>query len=194
MLFVFNEGIECANETISLKEKKNIYEIDLTQGNMYLRQSITINITSGDMCVFLLTDNEYENSPETVEYSVTVGNFKATCYKKFIVGYDGIYNEYGDGEPLLTKDFSGEVTYTAEYILPCEPRCDEIYRIRLLNFAVSASVAIGNLKIPFATTPMYCDISGDNLSAHGSLSVTVANTAANEIVFKKRCDREPPGS
>ena len=184
LLFVFNEGIECANETISLKEKKNIYEIDLTQGNMYLRQNITINITSGDMCVFLLTDNEYENSPETVEYSVTVDNFKATCYKKFIVGYDGIYNEYGDGEPLLTKDFSGEVTYIAEYALPNKPLGDEIYRIRLEDFAVSANVTIGNLKIPFATTPMHYNISGDNLSTCGSFTVTVANTAANEIVFK----------
>ena len=182
LLFIFNEGIEQADEMFELSGTKKIYEIDLTNGNIYHRKAVNINITAGDICVFLLTDNEYATSPEIPEYSVTVGALTPVSYKRFLIDYDGIYNEYGEGEPLLTKDFSGEVTYTANYKLPSEPKSCETYRIRLSDFSVSASVSIGDTKLSFATTPMYADISGDKLESNGIFNVTVANTAANEII------------
>ena len=90
-----------------------------------------------------------------------------------------------DADSVPEQDFSGEITYIADYTLPCEPQADERYRIVLENTAVSASAYLNGKKVAdFGLTPMTALISGADLTQNGRLELVIANTAADEIVAK----------
>ena len=182
--FIFNQGEETVKEKLRLTGGKNIYKIDVTSGDMYLDHEPEATIECGDIAVYYATDKEYESAPQRVAFTTKATDFKAVSYKRFLVGYNGIYNEYGDGMPNLTEDFSGEITYIGKYCLQRDPLEDIRYRITLKNFGVSAVVKLGDAEHPLGTTPMSFTVSGAELEKSGEIVITVANTAANEILAK----------
>ncbi len=131
-----------------------------------------------------MTDEDYECSPETVESTYEVNGFRPTAHKRFIIEYEGAKNEYGDGNITIDESFSGEVTYCAEYELDDTPKADETYQIRLEGFSSTVLVKIGEFKIPLGMTPMTAKLDGRSLKKSGVISVTVANTALNELYAK----------
>jgi hypothetical protein len=87
--------------------------------------------------------------------------------------------------PTLDEDFSGEVSLVGKYELPEEPRPGERYRIALCDFSVSACVTVGGEEFTLGMSPMAVTIDGRLLKRRGEITVTVANTAANEIIAKR---------
>ncbi len=182
--FIFNEGEPTVSEKLDIAGGHGVYRIDLASGDMFKDAECELTLTCGDMAVYYVTDSEYAVCPEDVAFAVEAGELEAVCYKQFLVTYDGLANKYGEGMPILDRDFSGEITYKASYTLPEAPKAGESYRITLDGFGVTAVVKLGDKSYPLGMTPMAVTVDGSELSACGELTVTVANTAANEILAK----------
>ena len=183
--FIFNEGEPTVSEKLDISEGKKVYRIDLTDGSMYHDSECDLTLACGDIAVYLVTDEEYKTQPCSIEYTVEAGELRPVSYKRFLINYDKIYNEYGEGMPELDDSFSGEISYECDYELNADPGADESYRITLDEFGVTAVVSVGGVDHPLGMTPMTFTVSGDVLKKCGTMTVTVANTAANEIVAKQ---------
>ena len=179
--FIFNEGEAVVNEAFELSGGKNIYKIDLTNGRLANYGGESCDLLCGEIAVFLATDSEYATVVDEVEYSVTAGELTPVGHKRFIVGYDYLYNEYGDGNVTVDGGFSGDITYKASYTLPKAPECGERYRLRLEGFSLTAAVELGGERISFGLSPMERIIDGRLLERSGELAVTVSNSSLNEI-------------
>lgn len=182
--FIFNQGEKTVKEKLSLTSGNYIYRIDVTSGDMYLDPEQEATIECGDIAVYFATDTEYNSSPDKVAFTTKAYGFNPVSYKRFLVGFNGIYNEYGEGMPDVTEDFSGEITYIGKYSLQKQPSSHTRYRIALEGFGVSAVVKIKGVEHSLGTTPMSFTVSGSELEKDGEITVTVANTAANEILAK----------
>ena len=183
--FVFNEGIECASEAFDVSENYTyVYRIDCRMGEIYSYHGEAVDIPCGEILVLLATDERLDSVSDAVEYSVNACEFSPIAHKRFVIEYDGIKNEWGDGSIIPGESFSGEITYKGRYTLPEEPKSDERYRVRLDGFSASACVKLGECEIPLGLSPMYSTLSGKHLTRDGVIEVTVANTALNEIYAK----------
>lgn len=183
--FIFNEGIEPADEMLNIANGHRVYRIDATNGNIYDARECRIKLTSGDIAVFLVTDEEYPVAQDTPTEQLEITGFNAISYKQFVYEYEGISNVYGKGAPDFSKVFSGEVTYEAEYVLPCDPNPNDVWQIRLDGFGVWATVQIGDTVKTLGLTPMRAELDAASLSGKGKILLTVANTAADELVAKR---------
>ena len=65
------------------------------------------------------------------------------------------------------------------------PSATDRYRIRLDGFSASVCVKLGEREIPLGMSPIYAIVDGGALAEAGDITVTVANTALNEIAAKK---------
>ena len=182
--FIFNEGEPTVNEVLNISGGKKTYRIDLANGDMYLDNDCNMTLTCGDMAVYYVTDEEYTALPATAEFTVNVSELNPVSYNRFIITYDGFENEHGVGMPTVDRDFSGEITLEGSYTLPEEPKADDVYRVTLEGFGVTARVTLGGEEHALGMSPMAVTVSGAELSKCGKLSVVVANTAANEILAK----------
>ena len=183
--FIFNEGIDTAREELSIGGGSRIYKIDPQSGNMYLKDTCEVELSSGDIAVFLVCEDEYGISAEKATFCTEIKGFEPISYKQFVYEYEGLKNVYGNGSPDFEKPFSGEVIYEAEYKLPCTPEPGDVWRIRLDGFSVWTSVKLGDTEKTMGISPMTAEFRGDTLSACGKIRLTVANTAADELVAKR---------
>ena len=182
--FIFNEGEATVAERLDIAEGRNLYRIDPCDGRIYDAGECELTLECGDIAVYLSTSESYEVSPHKVDYTVEAGELSCVSYKRFLINYDKIYNEYGEGAPEAGEDFSGEITFKAGYELPTAPVAGESYRITLDGFGVTAVVRLGEKEYPLGMSPMSFVADGGELRRQGELTVTVANTAANEIIAK----------
>lgn len=177
---------------MDIADGKRIYRIDPTSGKLHSADVCEVELTSGDIAIFLVTDEVYEYAPDKASLSFEISDFKPISYKQFIYEFEGLRNVFGEGEPNFEKPFSGEVTYEAEYSLPVTPAEDELWRIRLDDFGVWASVKVGDTEKTMGLTPMTCEISAKDLPSHGRITLTVTNTAADELCAKRDVIYEHP--
>ena len=182
LLFIFNEGYDTVTEAFS--DVSNAYRLDASSGEIYRYRGEPLTLPCGEIAVLYITDDEISTVSCTVESSTEITGFVPVSHKRFCIGYHGIYNELGEGLPRLDLPFSGEITYAAEYELPSEPRVGERYRIVLDGFSVSAEVRIGRAQIALGITPMVGIVDGGQLDRVGKIEITVANTAADEVIAK----------
>ena len=190
LYFIFNESDKAIKEKIKIPGE-HLYSIDATSGELY-PASLDTEILSGDIHIYLSTDEEYSQAPSRVDYEVYATLGEPTHTRQFKIGYNKIYSVEYDGAPTLSDGFSGEVSYEAEYTLPKEPSADERYRITLIDFAVTASVTLSDECHTLGMSPMSFTVSGDRLEKRGSFTVTVCNTAADEIIAKDDVIRSHP--
>jgi hypothetical protein len=179
--FIFNEGEGSVTESFKIADGKAVYKFDLENGEMLRDDTATATILTGEIAVFLVTNEEYPTVSDKREHVCEMKDFEPISYKKFIIGYDNLYNEYGAGAPEIDEHFSGEITYKASYELPKNPCADDKYVIRLEGFSLTASIEIGGEKFTFGLSPMERMIDGAPLDGRGELTVTVANTSVGEI-------------
>jgi hypothetical protein len=182
--FVFNEGEPTVTEKLDISGGKKTYRIDLANGDMYLDPDCDMTLTCGDMAVYFVTDECYATLPSSSELCATVSELTPISYNRFVITYDGLTNEYGKGMPTVDRDFSGEITLKGSYALPEAPKADDIYRITLDGFGVTARVTLEGDEHPLGMSPMAVTVSGAELKASGEITVVVANTAANEVLAK----------
>ena len=181
LLFVFNEGEAHAKEELDVKAK-NIYRLDLYNGEMYKVKNAVVDIPCGDIAVFYLTDDEYSTVTDEVESSFDINGFEISRIKQFKMVREGVTSVEADVNMPIDDKFSGEITYVTDYALSTAPDADARYRISLKDTSVTASVAVNGKTIAvFGTSPMSVIVSGKDIPACGKMEVIVANTAANEI-------------
>ena len=184
--FVFNESSEAVSEKLDISDKKEMYRIDLSSGEMYSASSAILTLLPGDIAVYLITDKLYNTASEKAEGVTEIDGFKIIGYDRFLVEHYGICKKHYDGEPKITEDFSGTVYYEAEYSLPEEPKPTERYRVCLDGFSVSAAVALdGEYACDLGMSPMKAIIPKGMLKKSGKIKIALSNTAANEIVAKR---------
>jgi len=186
--FIFNEGIDTATEELDIADGRRLYRIDVASGKITEESVCSPTLLCGDIAVYLVTDDriEADATHSEVRAAREVTGFKAISYKRFTVDHFGIHSSERQGAPGLDESFSGEVTYYAPYELPDEPKAGEVYRLRLEDTSVSASVRIdGKVVCDLGLLPMVTELDGSQLLRRGEIEITVANTAANELVAKE---------
>ncbi len=182
--FIFNEGHERVKETLDVKGCGRLYRLDARDGKVYSEDICEVDLVCGDMAVFMISDADIEAENSEVIYSVATEHEDIVSYRKFVVSYEGISDVTAYGKPDVDESFSGEVTLNYKYELPQEPNSTDVFRIRLLGFSVSAWVNVEGRVFDTGMTPMYVTLPGELMKKSGSLQITVANTAANEILAK----------
>lgn len=182
--FVFNEGEEVVYETLDIADGKKVYLIDPATGRVE-RSNADKALLTGDIAVYLVTDEDVPCDAENPTAQAEIGEFKIKGYDRFIVEYEGIKCAHFDGEPTVDRDFSGTVYYEADYALADAPKDGDTYRITLSDTSVTARVSIdGEYACDLGLTPMVGYVSGAAFKKSGKIEVAVSNTAANEILAK----------
>jgi len=186
LYFIYNEGQNEELYRIEASMDTPLYKLDIASGEIFKVTNYDITFKCGDMAVFYSTDNELKVSSQEVEYSTEIKDFKIINTNRFVITPDGISMEQVSDSNVKDKEFSGEVTYKANYQLPNIPQADERYKITLENTSASARIAINGKQVAtVGITPMEAIIKGSDLKQDGIIEITVANTSGNEIVAKK---------
>ncbi len=184
--FIFNEGEDIAEETLDIPAK-NLYRLKLQSGEICNAKAADISLVCGEIAVFFSSNEAFPCDPQETEYSLEITEFKPIKARQFLLGSSGIDMKEIDLTAVPKHEFSGEITYMAEYTLPNEPQPQERYRLILDGTSVSASAFLNGKKVAdFGMSPMIAVISGSELTQKGNLELSVANTAADEILAK--CD------
>lgn len=184
--FIFNEGIEPASEKLTLSGGKHIYRIDIMTGDMYESYAELIDLPSGEIAVYLVTDETYMSDKRQIVCSSEIKGFAESGYDRFNVTYFGINKSSCKDKAPIGDDFSGTVYYEADYELCSEPKDEDTYRIRFEDTATSATILLdGEYAANVGMRPMYANIPAKLLKKHGKITVALSNTAANEVVARR---------
>ena len=182
--FVFNEGEETVKEALDIADGKKVYEIDPASGRIY-KSNADKELLTGDIAVYLVTDEDIATDSDEACATAKIGEFKTLSYDRFVIDYNGFKTEHADGAPTLDEDFSGTVNYTTDYEFETAPKADETYRITLTDTATTARIFTdGKYVCDLGMTPTVAYVSGEALAKSGEITVSVSNTAANEILAK----------
>jgi hypothetical protein len=184
--FIFNEGIEPASEKLTLSGGKHIYRIDIMTGDMYESCAELIDLPSGEIAVYLVTDETYMSDKRQNVCSSEIKGFAESGYDRFNVTYFGINKSSCKDKAPIGDDFSGTVYYEADYELCSEPKDEDTYRIRFEDTATSATILLdGEYAANVGMRPMYANIPAKLLKMHGKITIALSNTAANEVVARR---------
>ena len=185
LYFAFNHTDTRQRGVLSIPNDAPLYRLNVADGEIYSLSEAKFDLPCGDMAVFYASQKLLRTVADEIEYSVTLSDFKAVDVKRFVVTKQGIAMVPSDLEAAQSNAFSGEVTYRAEYRLPGDPARGERYRILLKNTSVSAVIRVDGRKIAtVGLAPMQATVDGECLRRQGTIEITVANTAGNEIVAK----------
>lgn len=184
MYFMFNEGMEKAETAIDIP-LENLYRLNAAAGEITVLKDGKILIESGDIAVLYHTEQEPDAVSDEIEYRMELHGFEIAEVRQCRISEDGISMEHVPEDTEITGSFSGEITYRTRYELPDTPMKGERYKIVLTDTALSAGIAIdGKPVATVGMTPMEAVLDGAMLSKEGIISITVANTSANEIFAK----------
>ena len=189
--FIVNTGIETAKEEITVRTDKTLYEIRLSDGEIYEINYdkkdggalLSINLLCGEGLFILGADTEIPAKKKECENFVSeITDVTSFISRKLLIDTEvGTVNTYFDSGEMKSgfykwdKDFSGEVTYLAKLpaLTPGE------YVLDLGSLSTTARVYIDGTHIGEVTMPPYkVKFLGKNKECE--LKITVANTAANE--------------
>ena len=189
--FIANTGNEKTEETITLATDKSIYEIQISDGEIYSldctrvgdKVLIPISLLRGEGIFILLAEEKKQAKKRGKKFPVaSITEFKSYISRKEIIstarGTVNDYYDYGEiryGLYEWEKDFSGEVTYTAD--LPILD--DGEYMIELGEVRTTAAVYIDDELVGVTTFPPYF-VKFRNKNNGRALKIIVANTYANE--------------
>ncbi len=194
LCFIFNES-QSALETSLSSYGDNLYNLNLSNGEIYKVKCEKIRIESGDIKVIYSTDHEPESVSGEKEYAVSLSDFELTKVRQLDISKNSIIMKEVSTDTEITNEFSGEMTYRAAYELPKSPKGGERYKIILKNTSSSACISIDGTKtVTVGITPMEATIDGSELKERGIVEITVANTGANEIIAKESILSEEPAT
>ena len=184
--FIFNRGTSVETAEICTKDERDCYMIAPDTGRMTYagRERVNIKLESGEAAVLLLSDKDYPVYADEREVC-TLSSPKLCGVRRFKIDSDGVSSEQLENLPtgsLPDGEFSGEVTYEYEYMLPSEPRAGEIYRLipdisGLTLRAYSEDQLLGDCQ----TKPMRIEFDGSLLRRQGRIRIVAANTPAAEL-------------
>lgn len=179
--FIYNRGTSVETAEIRTRDERGCYLAAPDTGRLTYAGvgSVNIRLESGEAAVLLLSNKSYKvyGSDVTV---CTLSSPKLCGVRRFKIDSDGVSSE--QLENLPDGEFSGEVTYEYEYMLPSEPRAGEIYRLvpdisGLTLRAYSDDQLLGDCQ----TKPMRIEFDGSLLRRQGRIRIVAANTPAAEL-------------
>ena len=180
--FVFNEGEPTVKKILPIGTKK-LYKLDLQSGMILKAEKADVDLVCGEMAVFFETEQELPTQSLETEYKLEVTGFELVKARKYTLTHSGISMGEINISQIPEKDFSGELTYRASFSIPAGD-AEDLYCLTLEDTAVTAEIRIDGKKIAdVGMTPMRAMVRG--LPQSGVLEVTVANTAANEVVARQ---------
>lgn len=186
LYFVFNEGLETVKETLET-DGKYLYKLDIQSGHIYKTEKAELNLLCGDIAVFLASDKEYTALDLMSEYKVVIDGFEFVSAERFVKEPIDICRREADFEETKEESFSGEITYRTKYKLPEKPENNAFYKMDLGDTSVSASVSLDGEQVAvLGVNPKVAFIPVGKLKTEGEIEITVANTAANEKVYRYR--------
>lgn len=184
LYFVFNESAKAVSYKADF-DAEHLYRLSPLTGEVTFVPDGAIEIPCGEIAVFYASDKELDCVCNDVEYSASVGNFEWIGGKRFVILEGGLSLEDVTNPEIADGEFSGEFTYRAEYELPKEPNKGDRYKIGLLETAVSARISLDGKQVAtVGIEPMEAIICGCDLKKQGTIEITVANTAGNELARK----------
>ena len=183
--FIYNEGSETVTERLRFPDKGRIYRLDCALGEIYEEKSPVPTLLCGDIAVYYVTDSALSTVSTGEEYKKEISGFAPVSYKRFVITFDGLRNEYGEGYPREDGGFSGDITYKASYRLDGEPKAGEKYKLSLEGFSTTMRVKIGDQDFSLGLLPAEKIIDGASLAETGEIEITVSNTALDEIHRKE---------
>lgn len=202
--FIFNQSGEALKESIEIRSDKNLYEIDLFDGEIYSvpckKESGVILADISLLCgegIFLLLSDEIPNVTFRPKWERVCELTEARSRISRIYKLDmekGVRNEYPenewqDGFVLWDESLSGEATYI--FTLPTLDAGE--YRLDLGEVRHYAKVFLNGEKIGECTMPPYT-IELGSLGGGEELKIIVANTPANECArsdyFEKNQEKD----
>ena len=179
--FIFNRGTSVETAEIRTKDERGCYLISPDTGRMSWLGvgSVNVRLESGEAAVLLLSDKDYPVYADEREVC-RLSSPKLCGVRRFKIDSDGVSSERLENLP--DGEFSGEVTYEYEYMLPSEPRAGELYRLvpdisGLTLRVYSDDQLLGDCQ----TSPMRIEFDGSLLRRQGRIRIVAANTPAAEL-------------
>ncbi|MBQ2889871.1 MAG: hypothetical protein IJE41_05385, partial [Clostridia bacterium] len=160
-----------------------------------------IHLESGEAAAFLITDEKYSAKPHKkhTNGAMVIERFLVKRTSSFVIGEETLekhtFNEsFKEVTPtpwdaLFGDDFSGEVTYKIEFGFDTVPESIEI-DLGNVNYSCDLTLNGKPLGTLFAP-PFTVFVEGDIIKKNNVLTITVANTHANQYVFTKAFDNIP---
>lgn len=185
LYFIFNEGIRTETVSLPVFSQRRCYQLHAVSGEISELQQGEIKIVCGDIAILYVTERELPAVNNEVEYRVSLKDFLPTRCRRFTVALEGISMKDSPVDTEISDAFSGEITYRVIYELPKQPNPSDRYLFVLEDTAVSARIAVDGKQVAtVGFTPMETIVTGEHFQKNGYIEITVANTAANEIVSK----------
>ena len=179
--FIYNRGTSVETAEIRTKDERGCYLAAPDTGRLtYIGVGpVNIRLESGEAAVLLLSNKSYKVYGGDVSVC-TLSSPKLCGVRRFKIDSDGVSSERLENLP--DGEFSGEVTYEYEYMLPSEPRAGELYRLvpdisGLTLRAYSDDQLLGDCQ----TSPMRIEFDGSLLRRQGRIRIVAANTPAAEL-------------
>ena len=195
VVLIFNESIKEVKEHVNFPQMKYLYELDLMNGEVIVRDyEDEVTFYGGELKAFLVSDEEVEARAAYAEADkVTVEGFEAAQVNTFYIDkkgtqYDAVEPNYqpmelGAWEPVYGKEFSGKVSYrTTMKVKEGEGRA---YCIDLGKVDFAATIRMNGEDYGVCgMTPKQLVIPYDKMpKGEVELEVIVANTVGNFYAF-----------
>ena len=182
---LFNESTEPIADEIMISDRGNCCLLDVRSGHLIERSadSLKVSLAPGETVFFLFTEREIATDKEELpELRLSSPVFLSA--RRFEVTPDGVSSREADESETRLEEFSGEVSY--EFDVSCAHSIGR-FGAALLELDLhgcTAGVSIdGETVATLAGTLSTALIPLDRLTS-GKLTLTLANTAANEIAAK----------
>lgn len=189
--FIVNTSNEKTEEIIKIPTDKNVYEIQISDGEAYSlmhtkngdKTEIPISLLRGEG-IFILASSEEKRvlKRDKKIHVADITNFRSYISRREVISCErGTANDYYESGEIREglyewdKSFSGEVTYTAH--LP--PMDDGEYIVELGEVRSTATVYVDEDLVGSTTLPPYF-VKISNKKHGRDLKIVVANTPANE--------------
>lgn len=195
IVFAFNQGCDTVNTKLStVAAYKNIYRLNLQDGNYYKTDNMNVSLICGQESVFFLTDDELDALENKVDYQIVLDAPKIVSAQRFVIESGGMKNIKCDFDEINDESFSGEVTLQYEYVLPFVPTAKDIFKLTMEDGACWGRVYIDNSEaLTLGMSPMNVVFSGDVINKNGTITFKISNTPGNEVFRKKSYfDSLPP--
>ena len=183
---VFNESVERVTDELRLNASGNCCLLDVRSGKLFKRdpEGLKVDLAPGEAVFFILTDCDLTVSREDVP-KLSLSSPVFVSARRFEVTTEGVSSRVADESEIRLDGFSGEVSYEFDFS-PDRPLDGFDYALIELDLhGCTARVSVrGETVATAAGTPGVALIPTERLS-DGKLTLTIANTAANEIAAKR---------
>lgn len=207
LYFLYNEGLQPETATIQFFEKLPMFELNLTDGEIYTAPSAStqVHLNSGEGTAFLFSSKSFpaqSRKPQICEYTrqISIDEFDVCMLKQFILTPENltvqvpntVWHKISVSKQQIPvkKSFSGVILYESQFELNDRTDAKDIF-VDLGELCYSCEVFLNGQRLGARFAPPYVLYAkADILQIKNKLQIRVANTLANQFVFSDALDKE----